>query len=50
MLKAVVADEGSLKLASNKIFKSQATISQGIKQLESQLKIQLFDRKHFYTI
>jgi len=44
MLKAV-AEAGSLAKASEILFKTQSALSQGIKQLESQLGIQLFDRK-----
>lgn len=46
MLKAV-AELGTLKAASEKIFKSQAAISKGIKQLEARLGVVLFDRKEY---
>ncbi|NQZ33549.1 MAG: LysR family transcriptional regulator [Oceanospirillaceae bacterium] len=46
MLK-MVAQEGSLKAASERLFKTQAALSQGIKQLEIQLGIQLFDRQKY---
>lgn len=42
-----VADTGSLKLASEQLFKTQPAISQGIAKLESQLGIKLFDRKTY---
>lgn len=46
MLQAV-AETGSLSNASSRLYKTQSAISQGIKQLESQLQIQLFDRKAY---
>jgi DNA-binding transcriptional LysR family regulator len=46
MLKQV-AELGSLKSASSKLFKTQPAISQGIKQLEAQLGLQLFDRQGY---
>lgn len=46
MLKLVVEEE-SLKAAGEKIHKTQAAVSQGIKQLESHLGIQLFNRNHY---
>jgi len=46
MLKQV-AELGSLKGASAKLFKTQPAISQGIKQLEAQLGLQLFDRQGY---
>ncbi|MCJ8299470.1 MAG: LysR family transcriptional regulator [Pseudomonadales bacterium] len=46
MLK-MVAEQGTLKASSERLFKTQAAISQGIKQLESQLGIQLFDRQKY---
>jgi len=46
MLK-MVAQEGSLKAASERMHKTQAAISQGIKQLESKLDIALFDRRQY---
>jgi len=46
MLK-LVAEQGSLKAASQLLFKTQPAVSQGIKQLEIQLGIQLFDRKGY---
>jgi len=46
MLK-LVAELGSLKAASEKLFKTQAAVSKGIKQLESQLDLQLFDRNGY---
>ena len=42
-----LAQEGSLKATSAKLFKTQAAISQGIKQLESQLGVLLFDRNGY---
>lgn len=42
-----VADLGSLKAASDKLFKTQPAISQGIKQLETQLGFQLFSRQGY---
>ncbi|NQY89676.1 MAG: LysR family transcriptional regulator [Colwellia sp.] len=46
MLKQV-AELGSLKSASAKLFKTQPAISQGIKQLERQLGLQLFNRQGY---
>lgn len=46
MLRAV-AEAGSLAKASERLFKTQSALSQGIKQLESQLDIQLFDRRAY---
>ena len=43
----VLADTGTLKQASAKLHKTQPAISQGIKQLESQLNISLFDRSAY---
>ncbi len=43
----LVAENGTLKQAANLMFKTQPAISQGIKQLESQLGIQLFSRQHY---
>ena len=43
MLK-LVAEQGSLRGASEIMFKTQPAISQGIKKLENQLGVQLFDR------
>ena len=42
-----VAELGSLKAASEKLFKTQPAISQGIKQLEAQLGLQLFNRQGY---
>lgn len=42
-----VADTGGLKSASDKLFKTQPAISQGIKQLESRLGIELFNREGY---
>lgn len=42
-----VAELGSLKSASAKLFKTQPAISQGIKQLEAQLGLQLFNRQGY---
>lgn len=42
-----VAELGSLKGASESLFKSQPAISQGIKQLEAQLGLQLFSRQGY---
>ncbi|MCJ8315018.1 MAG: LysR family transcriptional regulator [Saccharospirillaceae bacterium] len=49
MLKTV-AQLGTLKAASEKLFKTQAAISKGIKQLENQLGLELFDRKAYRMI
>lgn len=46
MLKTV-AELGTLKTASETLFKTQAAVSKGIKQLESQLGIELFDREGY---
>jgi DNA-binding transcriptional LysR family regulator len=46
MLKQV-AELGSLKSASAILFKTQPAISQGIKQLETQLGLQLFNREGY---
>ncbi len=46
MLK-LVAEHGTLKGASNALFKTQPAISQGLKQLESQLGLELFSRKGY---
>jgi len=45
-----VADLGSLKGASETLFKTQPAISQGIKQLERQLGLQLFNRQGYRLI
>ena len=42
-----VAEAGSLSKASDQLFKTQSAISQGIKQLESQLDVQLFARDSY---
>jgi DNA-binding transcriptional LysR family regulator len=42
-----VAELGSLKGASEALFKTQPAISQGIKQLETQLALQLFSRQGY---
>jgi len=42
-----VAELGSLKSASETLFKTQPAISQGIKQLEMQLGLQLFSRQGY---
>ena len=42
-----VAELGSLKEASEKLFKTQPAISQGLKQLEAQLGLQLFNRQGY---
>lgn len=42
-----VAESGSLKAASEQLHKTQPAISQGIKQLESQLAITLFSREGY---
>lgn len=42
-----VAELGSLKAASEKLFKTQPAISQGIKQLENQMGLQLFSRQGY---
>ncbi|OUS28464.1 LysR family transcriptional regulator [Gammaproteobacteria bacterium 45_16_T64] len=49
MLKTV-AEQGTLKAASERLFKTQAAVSKGIKQLESQLGIQLFNRDGYRMI
>jgi len=49
MLK-MVAEEGTLKASSERLFKTQAAISQGIKQLELQLGVQLFDRQKYRLV
>jgi DNA-binding transcriptional LysR family regulator len=46
MLKSV-AEFGSLKAASEKMYKTQPAISQGIKQLERSLNVQLFNREGY---
>ena len=46
MLK-LVAEQGSLKKASELLYKTQPAISQGIKQLEHQLGLQLFNRQGY---
>ena len=43
----MVADMGGLKAASTALHKTQPAISQGIKQLESQLNLVLFSRKGY---
>ncbi|MFK5947520.1 MAG: LysR family transcriptional regulator [Methylococcales bacterium] len=43
----MVAEQGSLRAASGSLFKSQPAISQGIKQLELQLDLQLFSRSGY---
>ncbi len=45
-----VAELGSLKAASETLFKTQSAISQGIKQLETQLGLQLFSRQGYRLI
>jgi DNA-binding transcriptional LysR family regulator len=42
-----VAELGSLKDASEQLFKTQPAISQGLKQLETQLGLQLFNRQGY---
>ncbi|WP_196158032.1 LysR family transcriptional regulator [Reinekea sp. G2M2-21] len=42
-----VADLGSLKLASERLFKTQPAVSQSIAKLESLLRISLFDRSSY---
>ncbi len=42
-----VAELGTLKAASEKLFKTQPAISQGIKQLEIQMGFQLFSRQGY---
>jgi len=46
----MVAQEGTLKASSKRLFKTQAAISQGIKQLERQLGITLFDRQQYRLV
>ncbi len=43
----MVAQHGTLKGASQALFKTQPAISQGLKQLESQLGVELFSRKGY---
>jgi len=43
----LVAEHGTLKRASEIMFKTQPAISQGLKQLENQLGISLFSRKKY---
>jgi len=45
-----VAELGSLKDASEKLFKTQPAISQGLKQLETQLALQLFNRQGYRLV
>lgn len=45
-----VAELGSLKEASEKLFKTQPAISQGLKQLEAQLGLQLFNRQGYRLV
>jgi len=45
-----VAELGSLKEASEKLFKTQPAISQGLKQLETQLGLQLFNRQGYRLV
>ena len=49
MLK-LVAEQGSLKKASELLHKTQPAISQGIKQLEQQLDLTLFDRQGYRLV
>ena len=42
-----VAELGTLKAASEKLFKTQAAVSKGIKQLENQLGMDLFNREDY---
>lgn len=49
MLK-MIAEEGTLKAAGERMFKTQAAISQGVKQLEAQLGVQLFDRNGYRLV
>jgi DNA-binding transcriptional LysR family regulator len=42
---STVAELGTLKSASDKLFKTQAAISQGISKLEDQLSVKLFNRE-----
>jgi len=49
MLK-LVAEQGSLKKASELLHKTQPAISQGIKQLEHQLGLQLFNRQGYRLV
>jgi len=49
MLK-LVAEQGSLKKASELLHKTQPAISQGIKQLELQLNIELFNRQGYRLV
>lgn len=42
-----VAEQGSLKAASELLYKTQPAISQGIKQLETQLGLKLFNRENY---
>jgi DNA-binding transcriptional LysR family regulator len=45
-----VAELGSLKEASEKLFKTQPAVSQGLKQLEAQLGLQLFNRQGYRLV
>ncbi|MDO6487986.1 LysR family transcriptional regulator [Colwellia sp. 6_MG-2023] len=45
-----VAELGSLKEASEKLFKTQPAVSQGLKQLETQLGLQLFNRQGYRLV
>lgn len=42
----IVAKEGSIKVASQKLHITQPTLSTQVKSLEEQLELQLFERKH----
>lgn len=42
-----LAEQGSLKAASEKLYKTQPAISQGLKHLESYLGVNLFDRSGY---
>ena len=42
-----VADQGTLKKASEALFKTQPALSQGLKQLEDRLQVELFNREGY---
>ena len=41
-----IADAGSFTAASKRVYRAQSAVSHGIKQLEAQLGVALFDRSH----
>ena len=44
---STVAELGSLRAASDALFKTQAAVSQGISKLEQELSVTLFSRNHY---